>query len=195
MKYQTAFGVIGLMSGMAALVAIMVVGDTFGFPGSEEYLTYEVFNRSMAVLLALQTCSLIAFFIGHREVLGKLDKRLVSIALIAWAAMALGTAAEFWLYSDLPYPRTPADFNMRVAAYLLFFFGLLTAGVALLMLVIRLIKRRIINRLLGAAIALYLPLFLLGLSIFLAPAVTSITIAGSALTSRRESILAKQEAA
>jgi hypothetical protein len=195
MKYQKLLGVVGLLGGSVALVSIMVVGDTFGFPGSAEYLTYEIFNRSMAVLLALQTCSLIAFFIGRHEVLGKIDKRVVTIALIAWAAMAIGTAAEFWLYSDLPYPRTPADFNMRVAAFVLFFLGSLTAGVALLVLVIRLFKRRIINSLFGAALVLYFPLYFLGLSIFIAPAVASIAISGAALTSRRDSTFAKKKAA
>jgi hypothetical protein len=195
MKYQKTLGVIGLLGGSVALVAILIVGDTFDFPGSAEYLTYEIFNRSMAVLLALQTCSLVAFFIGRYEVLGKIDKRVITIGLFAWAAMVIGTAAEFWLYSDLPYPKTPADFNMRVAAYLLFFLGSLTAGVALLVLVIRLFKRRIISSVLGVALVLYFPLYFLGISIFIPPAVAAIAISGAALTSRRDSTFAKKEAA
>ena len=187
-KVVKLLGVIGLLSGAVALILIVVVGDTFGFPGSAEYMTYEIFNRVMAVLLALQTCALIALFIGQREGLGKRDKRLLVIALIAWAVMAIGTAAEFWLYSDLPYPSGPADFNMRRVVFALFFFGSLIAGVALLVLGFRLLKNGRPSRFLGAALMLYLPLFvgafIVGPSIFVAPSLASIIVAGSALRSK-----------
>lgn len=188
MKVVKLLSVIGLLSETATLILIAVVGDPFGFPGSAEYMTYEIFNRVIAVLLALQTCALIAFFIGRREVLGKSDKWLLTIALVAWAVMAVGTAAEFWLYSDLPYPSGPADFNMRTAAFSFFFFGSLIAGLALLVLGCRLLKHGKLLRFLGAALMLYLPLFIasffIGLSIFVVPSLASVAIAGLALRSK-----------
>jgi len=186
MKYVKPLGILGVLSGGAAFILILVVGDTFGLPGSAEYVTYETFNRVMAVLLALQSCSLIAFFVGGHEVLGKSDKRVLTIALMGWVVMALGTAAEFWLYSDLPYPRTATDFNMRRVAFAFFFLGSLVAGLALLVLGFRLAKSGLpSSRFLGAVLMLYLPLFIalffVGPSIFVAPAVTAIAIAGLSL--------------
>lgn len=188
MKYVKSLGVISVLSGAAALILILLVGDTFGFPGSAEYMTYEIFNRVMAVLLALQTCSLIALFVGEREVLGKSGKRALKIALVAWVVMAVGTAAEFWLFSDLPYPRTATDFNMRRVAFAFFFLGSLVAGLAFLLLGIRLFKRGVLYRFLGAVLMLYLPLFIalffVGPSMSSAPAVASMAIAGVALRSK-----------
>ena len=199
MKYLRSLGAIGLLSGSAALILIIVVGDTFGFPGSAEYVTYEIFNRVIAVLLALQTCSLIAFFIGQHELLRRFDKRLLTIALVAWAAMALGTAAEFWLYSDLPYPSTATDFNMRRVAFTLFFLGSLIVGLALLVLGLRLAKGGLLSRFFGAVLILYLPmfvaLFFAGPSIFIAPALASIAIAGLAVRSEPISDIVGHEAA
>ena len=195
MKYLKPLGVLGLLGGSLAIVSIATTGDTFGFPGSAEYVSYEIFNRSMGFLLALQTCSLIAFFIGRHQDLERFDRRLLAIAIIAWASMAIGTAAEFWLYSDLPYPRTPADFNMRVAAYALFFFGSLVAGGVLLTLAVRLRKREMISTWLAVVLVLYFPVFFLGLSIFLPSALSSIAIATSALAKNRKSVVLDEKSA
>ena len=192
MKHVKSLGVIGLLSGAAALVLIVVVGDTFGLPGSAEYMIYGTFNRVMAILLALQTCSLIAFSTREREVLGRSDTRILTIALVAWVVMALGTAAEFWLYADLPYPRTATDFNMRRVAFTFFFLGSLVAGVALLVLGFRLLMSRKLSRFVGAALMLYLPLFIgsfpVGFSLFVAPSLASMTVAGSVLRSRQRAL-------
>lgn len=190
MKVIKPLGIIGLLSGAAALILIISVGDTFGFPGSVEHMTYETFNRTMAVLLALQTCSVIALHIGQHEVLGKADKPMLTVAIIAWIVMATGTAAEFWLYSDLPYPRTATDFNMRRAAFTLFFLGSVIAGLTLLVLGLRLATSRVLDRLFTVVLMLYLPLFIAlffaGPSIFVVPAVTSIAIAVLALRSKSD---------
>lgn len=44
MKCKKPLGIIGLLSGSVVLISITVVGDTFGLPGSAEYVTYERFN-------------------------------------------------------------------------------------------------------------------------------------------------------
>lgn len=191
-KYVKFLGAIGLLSGAVALISIIVVGDAFGLPGSAEYVTYERFNRFMAVLLALQTGSFIAFRVGHGKVMGRGDKRVMTIALMAWSVMALGTAAEFWRYSDLPYPRTAAeatDFNMRQVAFGVFFLGSLIAGLAFLVLGLRLSRSDSLSRFYALVLVLYLPLFtglfLAGPSIFTAAALTSIAIAGLTLADGR----------
>lgn len=149
----------------------------------------------MAILLALQTCALFAFFIGQGEMLGRLDQRVLTIALVAWTAMELGTAAEFWLYSDLPY----GEINMRMTAFSLFFMSSLIAGLALPVLALRLSKTGILSRLFRVVLILYLPIFIAlffaGPSIFVAPALASIAIAGLAVRSKSKSDITGREAA
>ncbi len=95
--------------------------------------------------------------------------------------MAAGTAAEFWLYSDLSY----GEQNMRQVAFSVFSLSSLLAGIAMLVLGIALFRSRILPRILSIAMIAYLlldiALFFTGLSIFLAQAVYSIIIAVVAL--------------
>ena len=184
-NYLKPLGIIGLMSGLVALILTAVVADTFGFPGSTEYQTYEVFNRSMTFILATQACALLAFLVGHHEKLASFGQSVLAVALAAWAAMAIGTGAEFWLYSDLPY----GAINMRSASFSLFSIGSLIAGVSFLVLGLRIIRRRSLPWYVGALLTLYLPvdiiLFVAGESIFVAPAIGAMLLAVLALGSNR----------
>ncbi|MDX1616489.1 MAG: hypothetical protein R3300_19420 [Candidatus Promineifilaceae bacterium] len=185
MKTVIPLGVVGFLSGLMAIVPIWFVGDSFALPGSTEYLRYQMFNRIMAFLLAFQMCSIFAFLLGRQAVLTRVDKRVLTIALVAWAAMSIGTAAEFWLYSDLPYPRSPADFNMRTAAFALFLLGSLIAGVANLLLALRPSTSNVLSHIFRVILVLHLPLFVasfpVGFSIFIAPALASMAVAVLAL--------------
>lgn len=178
-------GWVGAIGGAAALAAIFFEGGTFGYPGSAAYRVYETFNRLMALFLALQICSFLAVHIIGHQMLGRTGLRWVKFIIASWVSMAIGTAAEFWLYSDLPYPNSPADFNMRTAAFGLFFFGSTAAGVGLLILGIRLLRKSGWQRFLAGILVLFLPLyfaaFFSGYSIFLAPAAASMVVAGIAL--------------
>jgi hypothetical protein len=169
--------VIGLLSGVVAAIAIVVVGDTYGAPGSADYRIYETFNRVMAILLALEACSLLAFRVKHVGEMGKMDRFLIAIALIAWIGAAVGTGAEFWLYSDLPYGVD----NLRSAAFSLFSLNALIVGLALFVLGLRILIGRKLPNYFGIVLILYLPvdiaLFVAGQSIFLASALTSIALA------------------
>lgn len=184
-QFRKPMAVLGLLSGAMALVLVVMVGNTFGLPGSAEYDIYQNFNRSMAVLLALQAFSLLAFAMTVHESEDILESRLSTVSVVMWLAMAVGTAAEFWLYSDLPYPGGPADFNMRTAAFALFFFGSVVAGVILSILAIRLLRSQRIAWLPAILLSLHAPLFIAFFftspSIFVAPAVSSIVAAGPAI--------------
>lgn len=151
-------------------------------------LTYESFNRIVAVFLALQSASLLAFYIARQDRLGRFDRRLLAIALVTWAAMAVGTAAEFWLCSDLPCPGATfevSDINMRMVSFSLFFFGSLLGGLVLLVLGIRLARNGTSDRLYAVLCILHLTLFFVGSaifgSLFAAPALTSTALAGLSL--------------
>lgn len=194
---QTAkiLAAIGLFAGLAAAVSIVIVGDTFGYPGSAAYRTYETFNRAMAIIIALQAIALAGFYLQKRGSLPRIDRIMIIIALVAWVGMAVGTAAEFWLFSDLPY----AAANMRSVSFSIFSFSSLIAGLALFILGLRILLGRQLPFYLGVVLILYLPidvfLFVTGQSIFLASALISVAIAGFTLVWAAASRTVQQEAA
>lgn len=175
------FSIAGLLGGFTALVLIAFVGDTFGFPGSREYQTYELFNRTMAFILALQASGILAFFIAYHERLTRFSERTLAMALGGWATMAIGTAAEFWLFSSLPY----GEINFRSFAFSLFSMGSLVAGLSLFVLSVWIMRSSRLPRYMGASMLIYLPLdialFVANESIFLAPALGAIIISSLAL--------------
>ena len=182
-------GIVGLLGGLVALVLILLVGDTFGFPGSRDYQTYELFNRSMSFILALQSCAILAFATAHYGKLTNFGQNVLAVILGGWIAMAIGTAAEFWLFSSLPY----AEINMRSFSFSLFSMGSLITGLSMLILGFKILRSRRITWLFGILFIAYLPLdialFILNESIFLASAVGAISIALTTLIDNRNSDL------
>ena len=185
----------GMFAGLAAGISIVIVGDTFGFPGSAAYRTYESFNRAMAIMIFLQSSALFAFYLHTNNQLAILDRTLIIIAFVAWIGMSLGTAAEFWLFSDLPYSAA----NMRSASFSVFSLSSLISGFALFGLGFRTLLGRRLSRGLGIVLMLYLPLdilfFVSGRSIFLAAALVTIVIAGYTLVRLTDSSSIRHEAA
>lgn len=176
-SYVRPLGIVGLLGGIVALILILLVGDTFGFPGSRAYRTYELFNRSMSFILASQSCAIVAFLTACHDRLTNFEQRLIALIMGGWMAMALGTAAEFWLFSGQPY----GQINLRSFSFGLFSMGSLVAGLTMLVLGFRILRGRRVTRLLGLIFILYLPLdiasFVFSISIFMAPAAGAIAIA------------------
>jgi hypothetical protein len=177
MKYIRTLSIVGLLSGSAAVISAMSIGDTFGLPGSAAYRTYENFNRLMAILIALETCAFIALYLRQRNVFRRMGRIAALVVVVAWIGMAVGTAAEFWFFSDLPYG---AD-NMRSVAFSIFSISSLIAGLVLLALGLWIFISRHASRSFGVLMMLCLPidisLFVADRSIFLASALASIAIA------------------
>ena len=187
--------IVGLLGGLTATISIIIVGDTFGLPGSASYRIYENFNRLMAILIALEACAMIGFYFQQKDVFGNIERTALLIALIAWIGMAAGTAAEFWLYSDLPY----GEDNLRNTAFSIFSISSLVVGLALLALGLGTLIRHQLPRYYSIVLILYLPidiaLFIIGQSIFLALALVAILIAGLTLRSSSALAVPSQEAA
>lgn len=145
----------------------------------------------MSFLLAFEAVSLVAFYIWHRAKIGKAEAAIWTITAAAWLGLAAGTAAEFWVYSHLPYGES----NMRSVAFSVFSISDLLVGLGLLALGIMMRRRETQFRLVVLAFFAYLPLsilmFAVGSSIFLSPALVSITLAGVIL--RRSLMPATQE--
>ncbi|MAU00753.1 MAG: hypothetical protein CL608_26710 [Anaerolineaceae bacterium] len=175
-KHIQILNIAGLLSGLVAVVSIIIVGDTYGVPGTSAYQTYESFNRIMAVLILLESCAIAAFYMQRQHLMGTVEKILLSATFVAWLGMAVGTAAEFWLFSDQPYGAN----NMRSFAFSTFSVSSLIVGLSLLILGLRYIRNSQFPRYYVVFFLLYLPLdivlFFSGQSIFLTSALFSILI-------------------
>ena len=125
----------------------------------------------------MQAFALVGFEAHYRNTLGRGGRAVVLIAVLGWIGMAAGTAAEFWLFSDLPYGQN----NHRNTAFTFFSVSSLVADLALLVLGIRIFLGKQLPRTLAAVMILCLPLdigfFLAGHSIFLATTLTATTLA------------------
>ena len=182
-----ALSAVGISGGISAIITIALVGDTFGFPGTVEYRVYETFNRAMGFFIALQTCALLGFHFQNSRALRKVGRAALYLAIIAWIGMALGTAAEFWLYSHLPY----GEANIRSTAFSVFSISSLLGGLALLALGIDLFLSQVLPRYFSVILMLYLVidfgLWIWGQSIFLAPALAALAFGDMALRCLRGS--------
>ncbi len=173
--------ILGFAGAAVALITILQIGDDFGYPGSLAYRRYELFNRSISLLLLLQGCSILAFALQFSAGLHRLGRLGLSLLLIAWPLMAVGVGAEFWLFSDLPY----GEMNARSIAFSVFSLGSLLAGVGMLLLGADVIRSKALQRWLRIVLIGYLPfdimLFIVGSSIFLAPSLASACVALAAI--------------
>ncbi len=189
----TILSALGLVGAFAAIASILLVGDTFGYPGSSEYRIYENFNRAMAIFISFQTCALLGFNFQYGGALRRVGRVALYLAIIAWIGMALGTAAEFWLYSDLPY----GEANMRDVAFSVFSISTLLGGLALLVLGLDLLLSRALPRYFAVIIILYLAVdivfWIMGQSIFLASALVSLSFGGMALRAMGKSDVLSQK--
>lgn len=107
MTYHRIAGTLAFLGGLAGLVLLAAFQQTgWGQPGTIAYERYELLNRLMALALLLMA----AGWWGLRQpgLAGA-----ASLGLLGTLLMAGGTAAEFWLYTDLPY----GGFNARGAAF------------------------------------------------------------------------------
>ena len=141
----------------------------------------------MAILIALEACAMISFYFQQKDVFRNIERTVLLIALIAWIGMVAGTAAEFWLYSDLPY----GEDNLRNTAFSVFSISSLVVGLALLAFGLVTFIRHQLPRYYSIVLILYLPIdiamFVTDQSIFSASALVAILIAG--LTLRNSSAL------
>lgn len=116
--------------GVGILVIIALCMTGWGPPGTDAYVTYERLNRLMAITLLMTAPVWVALSLR----LSAYGRWAALVACIGVVTQAVGTAAEFWLYSELPYEGA----GMRQFAYsaasvggLLFGLGAMVSGVDL----------------------------------------------------------------
>jgi hypothetical protein len=110
MNQLSWFGALSLFGGVAGALLIMAFSITgWGEPGTTAYQRYEFLNRMMAVALLFMALG----WLGGWRVIAGFGRWASFLAFLGTIMIALGTAAEFWLYSDLPYSGA----SMRQTAY------------------------------------------------------------------------------
>jgi hypothetical protein len=110
MKRLNWIGILSLIGGVVGFILIVAFSITgWGEPGTAAYNTYELLNWLMAVALFFMA----AGWVGVWRLLPGFGRWAALVALLGTLMIALGTAAEFWLYTDLPYSGP----SMRQTAY------------------------------------------------------------------------------
>lgn len=154
--------ILGLLGGITAVPLIIAFYQNgWGAPGTAVYQRYESLNRLMACSLLLMS----AGWLGMVLCLPKGYGRWASVlALVGSLIMVAGTAAEFWLFSDLPYSQGS---NLRNAAWSTFGIGSLILDVGATILGVAIWRTRTWPRWSAFVLMLALPIdfaafFLLG---------------------------------
>lgn len=183
-------GVLSLLGGITAIpliIAFMVTG--FGEPGTALYETYEQLNRLMAVLLLLMSAGWLGAWRAWPVGPGHWA---ASVALIGSLIMVASNAAEFWLFSDLPYGVAG---NGRDLSWMAFSIGSLVMDLGATLLGVAAWRSGRWPRWMAVFLMLALPLDVLSfftVSPFLASAILAVAIgyllyAGTALELSSES--------
>lgn len=167
-------GGLALAGGVAA-VPLMVGFDQLGWgsPGTAVYERYELLNRLMSGALLLMAAGWWGMVLGLPPGYGR------GAAIVAFSSallMVVGVAAEFWLYSDLPYAAP----NMRQAAFGLFSMSSLVLDLGVTVLGMALWRGRLWPRWSAVLLMLALPLDLVAFfgldSIFLAATILALVV-------------------
>lgn len=120
-RFLGLLGIIGGLLGIALSFGFAATG--WGEPGTAAYSTYEQLNRITGVALLLMAGG----WLGVAWVMPKgYGRGGAWVAFIASIAMFIGNAAEFWLFTDLPYGDPT---NARSLSWLAYLFGSLVQAI------------------------------------------------------------------
>ena len=183
-------GVLSVLGGITAVPLMLAFTATgFGEPGTAAYETYEQLNRLMAVSLLLMTAGWLG---AWRAWPGGPGRWAAAVAFVGSLVVVAGNAAEFWLFSDLPYAVAG---NGRDLSWMAFSIGSLVMDIGATLLGVAAWRSRFWPRWSAALLMAALPLDMVAfftVSPFLAPAVLAVAIgyllyAGTALKLSSES--------
>ena len=167
-------GVLSVLGGITAvplMVAFMVTG--YGEPGTAAYETYEQLNRVMAVSLLLMAAGWLGAWLAWPAGPGRWA---AAVAFVGSLVVAGANAAEFWLFSDLPYGVAG---NGRDLSWMAFSLGSLVTDLGATLLGVAVWRSRRWPRWSAVLLMATLPLDVVAfftVSPFLAPAVLAVAI-------------------
>lgn len=164
-------GILSLAGSFTAVPLVIAFARTgWGAPGSTAYQTYELLNRLMTVSLLMMAAGWLGLALRIPAGYGRWGARL---GLLASLVMAAGSAAEFYLFSHLPYELS----NQRDAAWTAFLLGSLLLPISAAAAGAAIWRRPFRPRWAGMLLVLALPVQILAFftfSPFLGPAVLAL---------------------
>lgn len=170
-RWLGLLGVFGGITAVPLIIAFMVTG--FGEPGTAAYETYEQLNRLMAISLLLMSAAWLGAWLVWPAGFGRWA---AAVAFVGSLVVVAGNAAEFWLFSDLPYGVAG---NGRDLSWIAFSLGSLVMDIGATLLGIAVWRSRRWPRWSAVLLILALPLDVVSfftVSSFLAPAILAVAI-------------------
>jgi hypothetical protein len=167
-------GMLSLLGGVIALPLITAFALTgWGEPGTAAYQTYESLNRLTSIALLLMISGWLGLVVVIQPGYGRWGAIL---ALVGSVAMLIGSAAEFWLFTDQPYGDPD---NLRSASWMAFSLGSLVMDVGATLAGVALWRARTRPRWIAPILLLALPLDIVAffvISPFLGPAAMAVAL-------------------
>ena len=116
--------------GAAIWIGLAFFPPDWGEPGTDSYHRYQTWNRIWAAALILMAIGVAGGARSNLPARSRSARWGLVVFTFALLVMAAGNAAEFWLFTDLPYDGGSDAPNARSLAWMTFLLGWLGALIA-----------------------------------------------------------------
>jgi hypothetical protein len=172
MPHTRGLGWLSVAGGVAGVIlSLGFAGTDWGEPGTAAYLTYETLNRLTSFALLLMACGWLGATLALPDGFGRAG---AAVAFLAAVVMVIGNAAEFWLFTDLPYGDPT---NARSLSWMAYMFGDLVQTIGSTMAGVHIRRAGMWSRAGAWALILALPISVAGfmfISPFLGPSILAL---------------------
>jgi len=124
MNARRWLGLTTLLGGLGWL-ATFLLPPRWGPPGTAAYVVYQNWNRLTGLAILVMGLGGLGLFLNLRPRLSRLARAGALILLAGAGLMLLGSVAEFWVFTDLPYSGSGDGVNARGLAWMSFLLGVL----------------------------------------------------------------------
>ncbi len=110
---ERVLGAAALVGG-SIWIGLRFFSPDWGPPGTSAYLGYELWNRFWAPALALMAAGFVGLWRDPRYAVSQVGRVGLAFLVAGLAIMAAGNAAEFWVFTNIPYGGdgpTPRDLS------------------------------------------------------------------------------------
>lgn len=159
-KLHAALGLFGIIGAAAWIALASVLMPEWGPPGTGAYERYEASAQLWVFAFGLMACGFVGFIFRFGLGATRLGKIGAGAIVIGFLAMMAGNAAEFRIFTALPY----APDNARTGAWLTLLAGLLVVLVGIFMLGVDSMQRSLLPQWMSVLLVSVLPATILSLA-------------------------------
>ena len=141
---------IGLLGSIALVVVAGAGKADWGVPGSPAYLAYELMNRLAGGAILLMAAAPLALRRALAAQSISAGQTVLALACVATVGMAIGSVAEFVVFSTAPYPGPGSE--GRLLSWLAFLASALVMIVATVLAGVALLRRPEVPRLVSIGV-------------------------------------------